>query len=130
MEWTDILVDAATRFDALGIRYVVVGSCASMAYGELRFTRDVDILANLQPQHVPTLIAAFPPPDHYVSQAAIEQALRQQSMFNIIYNQWGIKVDVMIDNQASKELREIERGVEIEYTAGKVVRFALLRMSS
>jgi hypothetical protein len=124
MEWSEILTDAAAKLDSLGIRHVVVGSCASMVYGEPRFTRDVDLLVDLQRQHILPLLAAFPPPDHYVSQTAIEQALRQQSMFNIIYTQWAIKVDVMIYDKTSRELQEIERGIEIEYAPGKRVRFA------
>jgi hypothetical protein len=52
MEWSDVLDDATAKLESLGIRYVVVGSCASMIYGEVRFTRDVDILAEVQPKHV------------------------------------------------------------------------------
>lgn len=124
MEWSDILDDASSKLNSLGIRHVVVGSCASMVYGEPRFTRDVDLVVDLQPQHILPLLAAFPPPDHYVSQMAIEQALRQQSMFNIIYTRWAIKVDVMMYDQKSRALQEIERGIEIEYAPGKTVRFA------
>lgn len=124
MEWSDILSDAATKLNSLGVRYVVVGSCASMVYGEPRMTRDVDLVVDLQQQHILPLLAAFPPPEHYVSQVAIEQALRQQSMFNIIYTQWAIKVDAMIYDQTSRALQEIERGIEIEYAPGKIVRFA------
>jgi hypothetical protein len=124
MEWSDILDDASSKLNSLGIRHVVVGSCASMVYGKPRFTRDVDLVVDLQPQHILPLLAAFPPPDHYVSQMAIEQALRQQSMFNIIYTRWAIKVDVMMYDQTSRALQEIERGIEIEYAPGKTVRFA------
>ena len=128
MEWSDILDDAASKLNSLGIRHVVVGSCASMVYGEPRFTRDVDMVVDLQSQHILPLLAAFPPPDHYVSQAAIEQALRQQSMFNIIYTHWAIKVDVMIYDQTSRALQEIERGIEIEYAQEKLSVSLLLKM--
>ena len=33
-----------------GINYRVVGSLASMAYGEPRFTNDIDILADVRPE--------------------------------------------------------------------------------
>jgi hypothetical protein len=124
MEWSDVLDDAAAKFDALGIRYVVVRSCASMIYGEVRFTRDVDILADVQSSNVVPLLAAFPAPDHYLSQIAIEEALRRRSQFNIIYNLWGVKVDVMIPDKASRELNQLDRGISITRQSGKAIRFA------
>jgi hypothetical protein len=42
---------------------MVVGSCASIAYGETRFTQDIDIVAALELSHVPGLVAAFPDPE-------------------------------------------------------------------
>ncbi len=52
----------ADFFEAHKIPYRVVGSLASMAYGEPRFTNDVDIVAELKPEHVALLCAAFPAP--------------------------------------------------------------------
>jgi len=124
MEWSDVLDDAAAKFDSLGIRYVVVGSCASMIYGEVRFTRDDDILADVQPGHVGSLLAAFPAPDHYLSQFAIEEALCRRSQFNIIYNLWGIKVDVMLEDEKSRELDQFSRGISITRASGQSICFA------
>jgi hypothetical protein len=124
MEWSDVLDDAAAKLDALAIPYVVVGSCASMIYGEVRFTRDVDIPADVAVQHIPSLMAAFPPPDHYLSEVAIADALRRKSQFNIIYNQWGVKVDVMIPDAAAREMNQLGLGITITRTSGQPIRFA------
>lgn len=124
MDWNDVLNDAAAKLDAIGIQYAIVGSCASMAYGEVRFTQDVDILADVRPQHIPQLLTAFPPPEYYLSLAAIEQALRQRTMFNIIYPQWGIKVDIMLEDDRSRELNQLERSIFISRSNGARIRFA------
>lgn len=43
----------------LGVRYVVGGSVASSIYGEPRATQDVDIVAELQDEHVDGFIAGL-----------------------------------------------------------------------
>ncbi len=124
MEWSDVLDEAAAKFDSLGIPYVIVGSCASMIYGEVRFTRDVDVLADVRQVHVGRLLAAFPAPEHYLSQLAIEDALRRKSQFNIIYNQWGIKIDVMIPDPRAGGLDQLSRGISITRASGRTIRFS------
>lgn len=47
-------------FESQSIEYWVVGSMASMAYGEPRFTNDVDIVARLRPDCIDALLIAFP----------------------------------------------------------------------
>ena len=41
--------------EKLGILYVIGGSMASTAYGRIRTTMDVDIVADLQPAHPDSL---------------------------------------------------------------------------
>ena len=76
MEQSQILRYAVDTLDALAVPYMVVGSCASIAYGETRFTLDIDIVAAFELKHVPGLVAAFPDPEYYLSRPAIEDAIR------------------------------------------------------
>ena len=48
-------------FTWLGIPYLVTGLVASMAYGEPRLTNDIDVVAGIREEHIPGLLAAFPP---------------------------------------------------------------------
>ena len=50
---SELMQIAADFFESEGIHYRVVGSMASMAYGEPRFTNDVDIVAELTLDKVP-----------------------------------------------------------------------------
>ena len=124
MEWSDVLDEAAAKFESLSIPYVIVGSCASMIYGEVRFTRDVDLLADVRREHILPLLAAFPAPDHYLSQVAIDEALQRKSQFNIIYNLWGIKIGVMIPDPRTGGLDQLTRGISITRANGRMIRFA------
>ena len=59
MEQIDFLHHAVDTLERMKVPYIVVGSIASIAYGESRFTQDIDIVAALEPRHVEELLAAF-----------------------------------------------------------------------
>jgi hypothetical protein len=90
----ELLDVVAAACEELGIPYAVGGSMASMTYGELRSTRDLDVILMLRPEDVPRLLARFPRPDYYHDEAAALEAVRSGGQFNIIDNERGLKVDV------------------------------------
>ncbi len=92
----ELLERVVEIFDRLGIPYLVTGSVAAMAYGEPRFTNDIDIVAGIVEKQIPTLVAAFPEDDYYISAEMIREAIREQGQFNIIHPASGLKVDVII----------------------------------
>src|SRR5215831_9835641 len=92
----ELMQIVADFFETHRIPYRVVGSMASMAYGEPRFTNDVDMVAELKQEHVAVLCAAFPAPDFYVSETAAREAVARRSQFNIIHPASGLKVDVIV----------------------------------
>lgn len=65
------------------IEYMVTGSIVSSIQGEPRATHDVDIVINIRESFIPALINAFVPPDYYLSDEAIRDAIRHKSMFNL-----------------------------------------------
>ena len=74
---------------------MVTGSFAMSAYGEIRFTRDIDVAIQMTEAHIEDCVAAFKA-DYYVSEQAIKRALRQASMFNLISNVHGGKIDCIV----------------------------------
>jgi hypothetical protein len=91
------LLQQFARFLELNeIVYRVVGSMASIAYGENRFTNDIDIVADLRIEHVAALCDFCQPPDYYIARHAVEEAIRKQFQFNIIHVTSGLKIDVML----------------------------------
>jgi hypothetical protein len=65
MEQIDILHHAVESLDRMNVPYIVVGSIASIAYGESRFTQDIDIIAAFEIRHVDELLAAFPSSEYF-----------------------------------------------------------------
>ncbi len=92
----ELLERAVVVFERLGIPYLVTGSTAAMAYGEPRLTNDIDIVAGIAEEQIPSLVAAFPEEDYYLSAAMIHEAVRHQTQFNIIHPASGLKIDVII----------------------------------
>jgi hypothetical protein len=85
------------RLNGLGIRYMVTGSVASIAYGEARLTHDVDIVVEIVREDIGRLAAAFPESDFYLPPPEvirIEVARAQRGHFNIIHHETGFKADV------------------------------------
>jgi hypothetical protein len=108
-------------FEAHGVPYLVAGSMASMAYGEPRFTNDIDIVADVTWKTIPALGAAFAAPEYYFSEQAAREAVTRRFQFNIIHPASGLKVDVILPRGTEFARIEMNRGRRItsdgEYSA-------------
>ncbi|WP_254507158.1 hypothetical protein [Anatilimnocola floriformis] len=93
-----LLFELAEFFDYWKIRYAIVGSVASIAYGEPRMTNDVDFVVELKREHVTPLVAAFSAPDFYLSEPAIHSAIAKKFQFNIIDPAAGYKADIILSS--------------------------------
>jgi hypothetical protein len=96
MEQPELFRYTIDVLERLGITYFVVGSFASMAYGEPRNTLDIDVVIEPTADQIDLLCDAFPDPDFYVSREAARAALAARSQFNVIRPDTGNKVDFMI----------------------------------
>jgi hypothetical protein len=96
LEQIDLLRYALHALDAIGVEHMVVGSMASMAYGEPRMTRDIDIVVKLSASEVDAVCDAFPESDYYVSREAAREAVQRRSQFNIIHPTSANKIDLLI----------------------------------
>ena len=75
------------------IDYMITGSIVSSIQGEPRATHDVDIVINIQPYSINVLINTFSPPQFYLSEESIHDAIKYKSMFNLIDTTEGDKID-------------------------------------
>lgn len=76
--------------------YLVVGSTATIAYGEPRFTNDIDVAINLSLKQVDQFCDHFPAPEFYLSRDAVQNAVLRGLQFNLIHPASGLNVDFMI----------------------------------
>ncbi|HUQ69873.1 MAG TPA: hypothetical protein VM165_10140 [Planctomycetaceae bacterium] len=95
--------------EAHAISYRVVGSMASIAYGEPRLTIDIDIVAELRLSDLTAVCSAFPFPEYYLSEDAARDAILRRRQFNIIHPASGLKVDVFVPPQTEYAGSEAQR---------------------
>src|SRR5687767_4766214 len=91
----DTLRDAVARLNDLGIEYMITGSIAMSAYVPARTTMDIDVILEIEPSIEDRFARRFAG-DYYVSIESIREAQRRNSMFNILNNNTGVKVDCII----------------------------------
>ncbi|MEA3475402.1 MAG: hypothetical protein U9R23_03005 [Candidatus Cloacimonadota bacterium] len=104
----DILFDIINRFNEINIPYMLTGSLAMNYYAEPRMTRDIDFIIVLQPKMKIGLIQKFKD-DYYISEKAFSEAIKYNSMFNIIHKQSVIKADLIIRKNSEYRENEFKR---------------------
>ena len=100
MELSDLLHSLVFVLTRLEVPYLVTGSLATIAYGEPRFTNDIDIIAALTLSHASPFCESFPPPEYYLSSEAVTTAIRRQHQFNLIHITAGLKADIIVSRDS------------------------------
>ncbi|NOZ85680.1 MAG: hypothetical protein GXP49_05360 [Deltaproteobacteria bacterium] len=93
MSQQELLKRVIQTLDLIGIKYMITGSVASSLQGEPRSTHDIDMVITIEKPQVMKLVENFPPPDFYLDEESILDAINRQSMFNLIDVTTGDKVD-------------------------------------
>ncbi|MDQ3257767.1 MAG: nucleotidyltransferase family protein [Acidobacteriota bacterium] len=91
----ELILDIGRMMDEMSIPYIVVGSVASSLYGDARATADVDIVVDLQADHISGMLAALES-DFYVDEQAVRRAVENRRSFNAIHFESLFKIDVYI----------------------------------
>jgi hypothetical protein len=101
----DLLKLVASRLNDAEIDYMISGSVALTFYGKPRMTRDIDIVIMIPLSAVDRFVKLFEQ-DFYIDRDMAADAIRNQSMFNIIHLETVIKVDFII--RKNQEYRILE----------------------
>jgi hypothetical protein len=107
-EELEVLKMVTSRLNKADIPYMLSGSIASNYYSVPRMTRDIDIVIELQQNDVDRFVALFKG-DFYVNTEMIEKEVLQQGMFNLIHNQYMVKVDFIVKESAAYQQAEFSR---------------------
>ena len=98
----------AKILESIGICYHVGGSVASGIWGEMRYTQDIDLVADIQESQIPLLVHAFSP-RFYISEIAVKEAIELGQSFNLIDNETGWKIDLFILNEDPFQISRFQR---------------------
>lgn len=105
-----VFFDVLRRLDEAGIEHMVVGSVASMVYGEPRLTHDLDVVVDLKPTDALHIEALFPAADFYVPPPeVIRDEVVRRGQFNLIHHDSGLKVDLVVRKATPHARAEFQR---------------------
>ena len=113
MEPIDLLQFTHNVCTRLDLNYLVVGSTATIAYGEPRFTNDLDIVFDLPTEKIAEFCKSFPETEFYISKAAVELAVRKNFQFNVIHPASGLKIDFMVMSNSDFDRSRRKRGRQL-----------------
>lgn len=112
MSEADLFRRITSALDAAGIAYMLAGSFASSYYGANRSTFDIDFVIEATPQKLRLLFEHLPQNEYYGELDAALDAHKHESLFNILDNATGWKIDlIMLKSTAfgREEFRRRER---------------------
>ncbi|MGD9347104.1 MAG: hypothetical protein PVH84_14640 [Candidatus Aminicenantes bacterium] len=124
MEQHELLLCVVECLENLKIPYLVTGAIASIAYGEPRFTNDIDIVVDMRLTHVDAFRSYFPENEFYLDMDSMRKAIERSHQFNIIHPQSGLKVDVIISKRDDFDRSRFARVKKLNVSETKSAAFA------
>jgi hypothetical protein len=94
--------------DAMGVDWLIGGSVASSLHGIPRATQDIDLVADLGPEHAGPLSEALAN-DFYADDGMIRDAIQRRTSFNIIHLPTMTKIDVFVLKRDAISQSEMQR---------------------
>lgn len=109
MTFTAVFRRIVAHFGQREIQYMVVGSFASTYFGATRTTADLDIVIEATPSQLQGLIGDLQADDYYAEVDAAMDALRHESLFNVIDTTTGWKIDLIFRKSRAFDQEEFRR---------------------
>lgn len=116
----DLLIKVIDRISQLNIPYMMTGAIAAIFYGKPRLTHDFDIIVEIDARQIPKLVNTFEN-EYFISKEAIQKALDDRSMFNLIHFESGIKVDFWLLKDDEFDKKRFERRQKHTYSGRDIV---------
>lgn len=107
-EASRITLFVTQTLERLGIPYAVGGSLASSLHGVMRSTLDVDIVADMRPEHIQPLVDSLSK-EFYADDEMMRDAIERQSSFNLIHYETAFKVDIFIRKSRAFDQMQLDR---------------------
>ena len=109
MSIQDVLQRITSALDQAGIAYMLSGSFASAYYGAARSTQDIDFVIHANSKQLRSFIEALPVSEYYADLDSALEAHQRQSLFNVIDQATGWKIDLIIRKSRPYSQEELGR---------------------
>ena len=96
-----------------GVRYAIGGSWASTAFGEPRFTQDVDLIADFTPENLDRFLGSLPE-TFFTDPEEARKAICLGRPFNAIFMPMAFKFDFFPARAYALGIEELDRAVLLD----------------
>jgi len=115
-DYIESFLEVIAILDNEKIPYMVVGSFASMIYGEPRLTHDMDLVVDVLPSDAIRIEKIFRPEEFYCPPLEVlKPEIIHRGQFNLIHSKSGLKVDIIV--------RKLSPHAEVEFGRRKLLPF-------
>jgi hypothetical protein len=115
MSLADAFEPLRSALERAGIRFAIGGSWASTAFGEPRFTNDVDIVADFTEKNLELFVANLPELFYLDVEEALA-AVRRGRSFNVIHMPMALKFDFFPAAAFALGMEELDRAIYLSDT--------------
>lgn len=112
----EVLKEVTRRLERAGISYMVTGSTAANFYTVPRMTRDIDIVVELSEGDIGRFIPLFES-EYYLDPETVRAAVKNKGMFNLIHDEYIIKIDFVVRKDTPYRRREFSRRKKVAVDA-------------
>lgn len=110
----DVFRQITELFDKAGILYMLTGSWASNYHGAPRATADIDFLIAASTAQIRELLSLLPSSEYYFDLPTAIEASQRRSMFNIISDNTGWKIDLIFHKPGLFNDEKLRRRIKVE----------------
>lgn len=100
------------RLNKANIPYMISGSIAANYYTIPRMTRDIDIVVKLRDTDIDKFYSIFQE-DFYIDKKMIKEEILRKGVFNLIHNQYIIKIDFIVKKASTYQETAFSRKKKI-----------------
>ena len=109
MSVRDVFQRIVSAMDRADIEYMLSGSFAAAYYGVARATQDIDFVIDASIPQLQSFVASLPGTEYYADLDSAIEAHQRQSMFNVIDQAAGWKIDFIIRKSRPYSQEEFRR---------------------
>jgi hypothetical protein len=109
-----VVRDVCARLEGAGIPYMLTGSMALCYFAQPRFTRDIDVVVDIEPQDAASFARLFSP-EYFVDEDAVRMAASRQGMFNMLHTIEAFKVDCIVRKKTILHHTQFARRVHVQF---------------
>jgi hypothetical protein len=121
----DVFLSVIQKIESKNIPYMVVGSIASMVYGEPRMTHDLDLVIDILPKDAAKFETLFPLEEFYCPPLEVlSSEIIHRGQFNLMHHHSGLKIDIMLRKTTNHSVEEFKRRRQVPFWKGVHVYLA------